>query len=399
MKNKRYYIIFVAFAFAVVILVAYFSGGLDNFFKKDAKPKKTGNVTEIGDTELKPYDGTKQENGTLTVRFIDVGQGDCIFVNFPDGKNMLIDSGSALKYPENRAVLDKYLKRNGVPCVIDYCVATHADEDHVGNMPYVYENYTVKHTYRPFQKYTGGIEEYPSDFNDGVSGDFSDKTSYNDYLKAVNAENGDWEFFTDGSDFTNTVVYNGTDYEYTVDFMLPYAKTTGGFESFVKSNDFSPFIMLKYAGRKILFTGDAEEKAMAKFMAYYKNEGEELVDCDALKVAHHGSLTSSDVDFLDLVKPEYAVISCRSDSTNDYGHPDKTIIDRLLDIVADGLSSGSDGGLYRTDIHGTVTLTIGLDGKMTVTKEFSDFDGYVGEDGTYIKEKENEIKAMKSATV
>ena len=81
----------------------------------------------------------------LTIRFLDVGQGDCIFITCPAGKNMLIDAG---EHKENRDVIDKYLTNGGKKVTLDYCVATHPDSDHIDNMPYVYEQYDVLRSYR-----------------------------------------------------------------------------------------------------------------------------------------------------------------------------------------------------------------------------------------------------------
>ena len=88
----------------------------------------------------------------LAVTFIDIGQGDAIFINLPDGKNMLIDFGEG-----DKSAVDEYLKTDGKPCTIDYLVATHPDSDHIGNLPYVYQNYEVKYSYRPYV-YSGYVQ-------------------------------------------------------------------------------------------------------------------------------------------------------------------------------------------------------------------------------------------------
>ena len=114
-----------------------------------------------------------------------------------------------------------------------------------------------------------------------------------------------------------------------------------------------------------------------------------MVDCDVLKVAHHGSDSSTSPEFLSLVKPEYSVISCGL--SNKHRHPLKSTLDNLVNC-------GSD--IYRTDLQGTIILTIDSKGIMTFEKQTDKYDGKILDDGDTIKQYEidhaDEIEKFKA---
>ncbi len=373
-KNKAKYALRFWYIYVAVILVAALVVSVAvvrGFSKGDGSGKTpTGSVTETG---VAPE---------MKITFIDVGQGDCIFVEFPDGKTMLVDSGNKGSERE----IDKYLADGGVKRKIDYCVATHSDADHTGSMAYVYENYEVGYSLRPYEKC--GIGDLAETFNAGADTG-CETEDYLAYLTAVEKENTGWSFFTDNSDFENAALFGGVKYGYSVDFLMPYAKKLGDYGKFAEPNDFSAVIMITFAGRKILLTGDIGEKAENAFLSHFGNNGE--CDCDVLKVAHHGSGSSSQSAFLSAVKPEYAVISC-SPIGSDYGHPHKEALER---ITAEIVKGGENSGLFRTDIHGSVFLTVKSDGEMIFKTEYDELNGYLFYDGREIKEKEDEIKTLK----
>ena len=118
-------------------------------------------------------------------------------------------------------------------------------------------------------------------------------------------------------------------------------------EDYNDSNDHSVVLRLLYGERSILFTGDAEAESEEDMVAAYTAEA---LKSDVLKVGHHGSVTSTAPDFLSLVDPDYAVISCGVG--NSYGHPHDETVTRLTEK---GIS------IYRTDREGTIVLT--TDGK------------------------------------
>lgn len=103
------------------------------------------------------------------------------------------------------------------------------------------------------------------------------------------------------------------------------------------------------------------------FAQYY--EGNADADCDVLKVAHHGSESSTCVEFLNVVKPEYSVISCGLE--NKHKHPTKEALDRLIN---------ANSRIYRTDLQGNVVLTVNAEGEMKFSVETTANDEYIFDD-------------------
>lgn len=356
----------------IVLAVFYISNGYKfdfGFLKKESESVSV-NYSEVDNVR------------DLKVYFIDIGQGDCIFIELPDGKNMLIDTGE--KRNAGKAKIDKYLRdEKGNKVTIDYCVATHPDSDHIGLMPYVYEQYDVLKSYRPYVcSENKSASALPYELNKGIKIKNSSNIYY-DYITNVNAEQTYWEFFKDDSDFSNGFTgKDGEIYEYTVNFVMPYADNLNDYQYFTTPNDFSAVIMLEYADRKILFTGDIEYETGKKgaeqsFIREFSTSNSAMVDCDVLKVAHHGSDSSTSPEFLSLVKPEYSVISCGL--SNKHGHPLNSTLDNLL-------KCGSD--IYRTDLQGTIILTIDSKGEMTFEKQTDKYDGKILDGGDTIKQYE-----------
>ena len=368
----------------IVLAVFYISNGYKfdfGFLKKESESVSV-NYSKVDNVR------------DLKVYFIDIGQGDCIFIELPDGKNMLIDTGE--KRNAGKAKIDKYLRdEKGNKVTIDYCVATHPDSDHIGLMPYVYEQYDVLKSYRPYvYSENKSASALPYELNKGIKIKNSSNIYY-DYITNVNAEQTYWEFFKDDSDFSNGFTgKDGEIYEYTVNFVMPYADNLNDYQYFTTPNDFSAVIMLEYADRKILFTGDIEYETGKKgaeqsFIREFSTSNPAMVDCDVLKVAHHGSDSSTSPEFLSLVKPEYSVISCGLSNT--YHHPSNSTLKNLV-------KCGSD--IYRTDLQGTIILTIDSKGEITLEKQTDKYDDKILDDGDTIKQYEidhaDEIKKFKA---
>ena len=378
--NKKYYYTFVAIVLIIVLTVTFldykFRFGIFNW---DAILK----TTESEQESQSNIETNVDELGNLKITFIDVGQGDAILVNFPDGKNMLIDAGESSAKDE----LDEYLIVGGEKIKLDYVVATHTDSDHIGSMAYVYQNYEVGYSYRPYVKYEGKIALPEGFVNEGDEDNKKTTSTYGNYLLSIANEGTPYSYFTDASDFTVSVTAGEANMQYSVDFAMPYAKTTEGFKDFSDSNDFSAVIIIEFAGRKIMLTGDMEKEAEAKFVEYYTQNPDKkaAVDCDILKVAHHGSATSSTSAFLNLIKPEYSVIStgvCHGT----YMHPRAEALNNLIAV-------GSS--IYRTDLQGTVTLIITTEGEIQFDYEFNAYDHLLLMSATQIKDYKDEIENYK----
>ena len=293
-RNRFFYAGVAAVATASFVVGIYIN---KNAGKRQYLPSSTKNSTTVVET-LRDFE----------VYFIDVGQGDATLIKFPDGKNMLVDGGRNDKETEEK--LDEYLTENGKKLTIDYCVATHSDADHVGSLDYVYRNYKVLNSFRPYIR--ANTDKFSGGFNVGRKLKDDPADAYTDYLTAVYNENSYWEFFDDESDFTNTALCGDDEWEYSVEFLLPYAKKHEDYKDekkFVDANEFSAVIKITCFGESVLLTGDIDNEKESEIVEAYKSDILKL-SCGTLKVAHHGSETSTSAAFIDVVKPDRAIISC-----------------------------------------------------------------------------------------
>ncbi len=325
-------------------LLDFINGGNDNL------------ITEI---QRENYHAQRDED--MVVHFIDIGQGDAIFIEFPDEKNMLIDAGD---YPyKNDNKLLGYLNDLNVE-TIDYVIATHADADHIGGMGVVFENFCVKKVYRPYVYYSGKDYSFDDSYNKGSDGYNQRSKAYGIFLNGIlnetYEESGqtyscEWEFFTYTCDFGTNIIYDGKTTPYTVDFLSPSKKLSQ--IEYKDANDYSPIIKISYGDYDMMFTGDAETECEIDFVNSYsaKEEYKLYVDVELLKVGHHGSRTSSQDDFLKLILPEVAIITCGKG--NDYGHPHKETLDRLVKY---------NSTIYRTDNNGDIRVSVDSSGKAKI---------------------------------
>lgn len=285
----------------------------------------------------------------FSVNFLDVGEGDAIFINFNDGKTMLIDC--AEKSERNLETIEKYLDAYAADS-LDYLILTHPDGDHVGNAAEILDTYSVKTAFIPDLK-------EPEKFN----------AYYPSYIKIK--EKG-----IDKVSATGNVICGE---DYTMVFLSPDAKgTTGSAYDAVNSsvapsaddiNDLSPIIYLDYEGIRFVFTGDAgfsqEETAIDNvetglIKRYLKRAGREdanLTDVDFLKVAHHGAADASGSEFLQMLTPQNAVISVGGD--NSYGHPKQETLNRIMD-------ANEYCNVYLTSEKGTVSVLVDENGQVSV---------------------------------
>ncbi len=248
----------------------------------------------------------KNADGSLTVKYIDVGQGDSTLIQFPSGKNMLIDGG---RNGQGKVVL-KELEESNVN-QIDILVATHPDADHIGGLAEVINGIPVKSVYAP--KVSNNTKTF-EDFLQAVK---------DNGLSIKTAKAGDDLPVGDGA----TAIMVGP--------VKEYAKSD--------TNSWSAVIRIAHGENAFLMTGDATTKAEKDMI----RDGQPL-SAKVLKVGHHGSNTSSSPDFLDEVKPSHAVISV---GKNSYGHPSPEVLDALKNA---GLTNET---IYRTDELGTLTIT------------------------------------------
>ena len=291
-SSKAPLISFLAVLAIAALLIAYGAG--KNTASDVSSQSKTSDVMSLSETSLPSPDGM------LTVWFIDVGQGDSILIRTPEDKFVLIDAGP----PSCKDNLMAFLDDKGVE-TFELVVLTHPHSDHIGCAQEVLEKYGTKTLMMSYGVNTSDL--------------------YLDLLDAVD-------------DMNINVVPPKVGDEYTIGSALLSVLGPYGTE-YDDLNEYSIVIKLTYGERKFQFTGDMETL----------NERELLdmgadVDCDVLKVAHHGSSTSSMLGFLKAVSPQYAVIMCKKG--NSYNHPHAETLESLSAVSAT---------VYRTDLSGTVT--------------------------------------------
>lgn len=259
--------------------------------------------------------GTQAANappeGTLTVRFLDVGQGDSELVELPDGKLMLIDAGTQDAGPAVvRAVRDLGRTR------IDYLVATHPHADHIGGMAEVLRDFDVGEVWAP----------------------------------AVAANTRTFEAFLDAVEDKGLTIRTGSRGK---DIVAPgsasYDVQILGPSDSLSSEDlnyYSLVIRVRFGSTSFLFTGDAPADEIRADVSEH---------VDVLKVAHHGSDTGTDATLAAQLSPRIAVISYGID--NDYGHPTQGVLDALAASGAQVLGTGADGTVTVTSDGTDVTAT------------------------------------------
>lgn len=325
---------------AILFGVAYYMGWLDILFKKQEEPPQYstagGHTTEVS------------EFGNLQVNFLKVGQADCMVIELPDNKTMMIDTGDDTT---DRDVIRAFFQNNDIDFV-DYLLITHSDRDHVGNADWVLSTYDVGFIFRPFV-YSNHNESkgVPDTFNICSSDSKAyvcNSQTYAKFIVSAYNEGCAVEYFNKDSDFVNTITCGESSMTYTFDFLTPTAKREE--ISYADANNYSPILMLEYSGRKIMFNGDAEEKNIEEFCLAYGN----TYDVDVLKVGHHGSRNATTEEYISNITPEYAVIQNGWHKT--YKHPHREALD-ILD------NHGVE--IYRTDTNGNITLTVSPVGQMS----------------------------------
>lgn len=245
------------------------------------------------------------------VRFLDVGQGDSILIH-SNGRSALIDT-STLSYGD--IICDK-LRSVGIKN-LDMMMLSHNHDDHYGGAERIVERMLIDNLIMP-----------------DLAGSKSPTTTITEIRNNVLAD--------DGESFVATPGMNVNIGEFTVTVLAHYTDDDD-------ENNRSIFAMAEIDGVRFLFTGDAESAAEKRLIA----EGLDL-DCDVLKVGHHGAKTSSSQKFLDVVNPEYAVIS--AGAGNQYSHPHEATLSRLDE---------ADIEFYRTDISGDITFYVN-NGKLSI---------------------------------
>jgi competence protein ComEC len=302
----------------------------------------------------------RYDSGTLAVHFLDVGQGDATVIQLPDGKVVMIDSGTAHYYRRVRDYLNTRIV--GKDKKIDVLIATHSHDDHIGGFPQLLAEFDVQRVYRPYNKSNShwDTEVFPGE----ARAPLTDTKTYENFIDAVYEHGNDVMFARAGEKMegNNYLLYFHTPTQEYADTLSP-----ARYQDF---NDISTIISLHYYNHYFLFTGDAGTRAENQFrdcpqaIATANEIGYENLQV-YLKVGHHGSNGSTSTSFLEFIKPNKAIISVGE--RNLHGHPHPRVLNRLRTA---GLT---DEDIFQTRIFGNIVL--GTDGH--TDRMFFAFDNQV----------------------
>lgn len=281
MKNKKNRIKLLPIFFIIIVLILFVLA-----------------FCKINFNKYKEADTT----GKLVVHFINVGQGDSILLQ-SNGENLLIDSGSMC----SKNNLLNYLNKTGIK-KLDYIIATHPHEDHIGNMSYIIDRYGAKQNI----------------FAPKIT---STSASYKAMIKAISDAHK-----------KITVAKAGVSFKLGTDVFCEIIAPNS--ISYKNTNDYSAVLKVTFDKTSFLFTGDAEKISETEIL-----ENNYYINADVLKVGHHGSMSSTSIKFLESVSPKIAIISCGKN--NEYGHPHNVTLKKLKD---------NNIKIFRTDFNGNIVL-------------------------------------------
>lgn len=269
-------------------------------------PTTNPTVNPTSSPTVKPTSSTTNSSEKkLTAHFIDVGQGDCILLSY-DGKYAMVDAGESLK-EDSKPAVTAHLKdfQN-----LEWLLTTHQDYDHIGLAKYVMDTVPVKRFYD--------------------NGNTHTSKTYENMISTVYAKDIPYTVLKEG----DTIDTWGDD----ISVKVVSSKITNGNDA----NDDSVVLLISYGNMDLCLVGDISQD-VEKQIAEKIGQRAEI-----LKVAHHGSPTSTSKEFVWAVHPETSIISV---GENTYGHPSEDVIERLKLF----------GDVYRTDDYGCVVIDIGKD--------------------------------------
>lgn len=237
-------------------------------------------------------------NGKMVIHYVDIDHGDATFIELPNKKTMLIDSGEY----DKRMIIKNYIDNLGYT-KIDYVIGTHPHSDHIGSLAFIIDNYDIGKVYLPKVD--------------------NNTKSYEYLLKAIDKKGLKVKIARKGVKLAN--------YDNFKMYFISPSK-----EYYEELNNYSAVLKIDYYKKSFLFMADAEKLV--------EDEITDDVKANAIRVAHHGSFSSSSIGFVNRVNAEYAIISV---GNNDYNFPRKEIINRW---------KNSGATVYRTDKNGTIKL-------------------------------------------
>ncbi|MEK7621772.1 MAG: ComEC/Rec2 family competence protein [Patescibacteria group bacterium] len=267
--------------------------------------------------------------GILTVAFLDIGQGDAIYIEAPNGNQVLVDGGGGRQILRALGEVMPFYDHS-----LDVVIATHPDADHIGGLSFVLDRFAVGAVLEPgVESDTNVYQEFKRRVDDGLPRVAGGPPC----LQPCEAGKAGARLHT----LARRGLRLRLDREVTLDILFPDQDPTTW-----ETNTASIVARLVYGDTAFLLTGDSPIKIEKYLLA---RDGKNL-QADVLKAGHHGSRTSTAPEYAAAVKPQYAVIS--AGKNNRYGHPHREVLDTLTKLGAT---------ILRTDEAGTIIMQ--TDGK------------------------------------
>ncbi len=245
----------------------------------------------------------KQFPENYKVTFFDISLGDSILIQTPKGKTILIDSGANSDISQKLSQILSFFDKT-----IDIFILSHGDDDHAGGINSFLKHYKIGQIF-----FNGADKQTPI---------------YDEFESLIKNKNISFKILESSHDFF-------LDKNIFLDTIFPF-KNISYLEN--HGNDESLVFKIDLFGKRILFTGDIEQEIEEEILL----SGENLKS-DILKLAHHGSKTSSTQAFLNAVRPKYAIAQANLD--NKFGHPHKEVIERLKTNNIQFLQTGIAGNI------------------------------------------------------
>lgn len=315
---KTPYLITIIFLYIAILGLNYiYSKGMLSLFQERSliliKNKNFQKVLVVAILLIFLFNLCSSISKDLKIHFIDVGQGDSCLIITPNNKKILIDGGEGKTETLLSYLLDRRIK------TIDYIIISHFDSDHCNGLIDIIESLKVKNIMIAKQAY------------------FSDE--YINIANIINSKKINVTFVKQGDSFN---ISKGL----KLDILYPPQEL-----EYKDLNNNSIMAKLTYNSFSILFTGDVEKSEANVLNSYSYVDLRSTV----LKLAHHGSKTSSSKEFLEVVRPKIALIGVGEN--NKFGHPSTEILQRLNDINC---------RIYRTDKMGEITICVDKKGKVKI---------------------------------
>lgn len=291
----------LVYALALVFALFYLGNMTNPTADTEDEGTDTASVNENAEEQEEAASEEKIEYSDLVVHFLDVGQGDCAFVELPDGKTLLLDTGK----PKYSSEVINYIGELGYTSV-DYAIASNMKTEHIGGLPDVIEQVEIGEIWAPDT--------------------CEDTDAYVELLKAANEKSLNVGFASAG-----TEIAADDDAGYSVIVLaIGNGKSDG-------EEDDSIVLRVEYGETSFLFTSDATKRNIVSC---------QTEEVDVLQVALHGGKKGTGQKLAETLSPECAVISYAKNNT--LGTPDQTVLDALEQV---------DAEIYGTAANGTVVVS------------------------------------------